>query len=151
MIEGGQKEITWKEFETILMRSYLVTPTRMMPELEEEKHHVCTLCGDMGHTHEEHQDKCPYCEGSHPGGDCPLTKITCFLCEGTDHLPTQCEIYPKVELAIQQQEETLKEALIDMEKFKNRKIEALQIQEEENQRSQNHGRGCQGEGTSIKA
>ena len=24
------------------------------------------ICGEIGHTHKEHKDECPNCEGSHP-------------------------------------------------------------------------------------
>lgn len=64
MIDEEQKDITWNEFGAIFLRSYLVTPTPKMPEQEKEKLHVCVICGEIGHTQEEHQDECPCCEGT---------------------------------------------------------------------------------------
>ena len=58
---------------------------------------ACKTCGDIGHTYKEHQDECPYCDGSHLAGECPMLQVTCFLCEGNDHVPIQCRIYPMVE------------------------------------------------------
>ena len=72
---------------------------------------ACKICGEIGHTHEEHKDGCPHCEGNHPAEECPTRQVTCFLCEGTTHYPAQCQIYPKVQEITKQQKEAMKEAL----------------------------------------
>src|SRR3954464_8512526 len=50
---------------------------------------ACNICGDMDHTSKEHEDKCPNCEEKHPTKQCPTSHVTCFLCEGNDHVPIQ--------------------------------------------------------------
>ena len=57
----------------------------------------CNICGDMGHTSKEHEDQCPNCEEKHPTKQCPTSQVTCFLCEGNDHVSIQCPIYPIVQ------------------------------------------------------
>src|SRR4051812_36030519 len=41
--------------------------------------------------------QCPNCEEKHPTKQCPTSQVTCFLCEGNDHVPIQCPIYPIVQ------------------------------------------------------
>ena len=77
---------------------------------------ACKICGEIGHTQEEHKDGCPHCEEKHPAEECPTSQVTCFLCEGTTHYPTQCHIYPVVQQTIQEQEEGMKEALREVMK-----------------------------------
>ena len=63
---------------------------------------ACKLCGDLGHSHEEHRDQCPNCDGSHPAKECHTYQVTCFLCEGVNHVPAQCHLYPIVqEMSVQ--------------------------------------------------
>src|SRR3954468_12226430 len=59
---------------------------------------ACNICGDMYHTSKEHEDQCPNCEEKHPTNQCPTSQVTCFLCEGNDHVPIQCPIYPIVQM-----------------------------------------------------
>ena len=58
---------------------------------------ACNICGDMDHTSKEHEDQCPNCEEKHPTKQCPTFQVTCFICEGNDHVPIQCPIYPIVQ------------------------------------------------------
>ena len=58
---------------------------------------ACKICGDIGHTYMEHQDQCPNCDGDHPGKEYPTSRVTCFLCEGTNHVPIQCPRYTIVQ------------------------------------------------------
>ena len=58
---------------------------------------ACKICGDMGHTYKEHQDQCPNCDVHHPDSQCPTSLVNCFLCEGIDHVPAQCPLYPIVQ------------------------------------------------------
>src|SRR3954469_11599933 len=58
---------------------------------------ACNICGDMDHTSKEHEYQCPNCEEKHPSKQCPTSQVTCFLCEGNNHVPIQCPIYPIVQ------------------------------------------------------
>ena len=69
------------------------------------------ICGDIGHTNEDHKDGCHHCEENHPAEECPTGQVTCFLCEGTTHYLAQCHIYPKVQEVTKQQKEALREVL----------------------------------------
>jgi hypothetical protein len=72
---------------------------------------ACKICGEIGHTHKEHKDGCLHCEENHPAEECPTWQVTCFICEGTDHYPAQCHIYPMVQQTVQKHKEGMKEAL----------------------------------------
>src|ERR1041385_2979606 len=110
-INGWREEITWEEFKLTLLRSRLVSRTRKPSVNDLKKPCACKICGEIGHTHEEHQDECPHCEESHPAEECPTRQVTCFLCEGTTHYPAQCNLYPMVHKVTQQHKEGMKEAL----------------------------------------
>src|SRR5215216_6369979 len=58
---------------------------------------ACNICGYKGHTSKEHGDQCPNCEEKHPNDQCPTSQATCLLCEGNNHVPTQCPIYSIVQ------------------------------------------------------
>ena len=45
----------------------------------------------------EHQDQCPNCDGDHPDKEFHTSQVTCFLCEGTNHVPIQCPHYTIVQ------------------------------------------------------
>uniref|UniRef100_A0A0E0MII8 CCHC-type domain-containing protein n=1 Tax=Oryza punctata TaxID=4537 RepID=A0A0E0MII8_ORYPU len=53
---------------------------------------ACSRCGEIGHYGSDCVTQCPYYDEDHPIGECPTTKITCFLCEGTDHAPQECHL-----------------------------------------------------------
>jgi hypothetical protein len=63
---------------------------------------ACKRCGEIGHTSKECQEQCPYCVTSYPIGECPMTQVTCFLCEGINHVPVECNLYPMVQQMKQQ-------------------------------------------------
>jgi hypothetical protein len=54
---------------------------------------ACKRCGEIGHTSKDYHEQCPYCDTSHPIGECPMTQVTCFLCEGINHVPAACRFY----------------------------------------------------------
>jgi hypothetical protein len=58
---------------------------------------ACKRCGEIGHTSKECHEQCPYCDTSHPIGECPMTQVTCFLCEGINHVPAECKFYHTVQ------------------------------------------------------
>jgi hypothetical protein len=59
-------------------------------------------CGKVGHTSKECQEQCPYYVTSHPLGECPMTQVTCFLCEGINHVLVECKFYSTVQRMNQQ-------------------------------------------------
>jgi hypothetical protein len=63
---------------------------------------ACKRCGEIGCTSKECLEKCPYCVTSHPVGECPMTQVTCFLCEGINHVPVECKFYSMVQRMNQQ-------------------------------------------------
>jgi hypothetical protein len=72
---------------------------------------ACKRCGEIGHTFKECHEQCPYCDASHPIGECPMTQVTCFLCEGINHVPTECKFYPMVQRVNQQAKDGLSQLL----------------------------------------
>jgi hypothetical protein len=55
------------------------------------------ICGEIGHTSKECREQCPYCDMSHPIGEYPMAQVTCFLCDGINHVPTECKFYSTVQ------------------------------------------------------
>ncbi|KAE8807892.1 hypothetical protein D1007_15711 [Hordeum vulgare] len=107
-IQGFSGAETWDKFKKTLLRSRLIQKYYDNPN---EKTCACKICGETGHTQEEHKDGCTHCEENHLAEECPSSQVTCFLCEGTTHYPAQCHIYPKVQQLVQQQKEAMKETL----------------------------------------
>ncbi|KAE8791302.1 hypothetical protein D1007_34296 [Hordeum vulgare] len=107
-IQGFSGAETWDEFKNTLLRSRLIRKCYDNPK---EKTCACKICGEIGHTQEEHKDGCTHCEENHPAEECPSSQVTCFLCEGTTHYPAQCHIYPKVQQVVKQQKDAVTETL----------------------------------------
>ncbi|KAE8772989.1 hypothetical protein D1007_54895 [Hordeum vulgare] len=107
-IQGFSGAETWDEFKNTLLRSRLIQKCYDNPK---EKTCACKICGEIGHTQEEHKHGCTHCEENHPAEECPSSQVTCFLCEGTTHYPAQCHIYPKVQQVVKQQKDAVKETL----------------------------------------
>ncbi|KAE8766893.1 hypothetical protein D1007_61819 [Hordeum vulgare] len=107
-IQGFSGAETWDEFKNTLLRSRLIRKCYDNPK---GKTCACKISGEIGHTQEEHKDGCTHCEENHPAEECPSSQVTCFLCEGTTHYPTQCHIYPKVQEVVKQQKDAMKETL----------------------------------------
>ncbi|KAE8780643.1 hypothetical protein D1007_46188 [Hordeum vulgare] len=107
-IQGFSGAETWDEFKNTLLRSRLIQKCYDNPK---ERTCACKICGEIGHTQEEHKDECTHCEENHPAEECPSSQVTCFLCEGTTHYPAQCHIYPKVQQVVKQQKDVVKETL----------------------------------------
>nr|BAD69226.1 Zinc knuckle containing protein-like [Oryza sativa Japonica Group] len=51
---------------------------------------ACSRCGEIGHVASSCASTCVHCEEDHPPDRCPTSRITCFFCEGTDHVPKDC-------------------------------------------------------------
>jgi hypothetical protein len=55
------------------------------------------IYGEIGHMSKECHEQCTNCDTSHPTGECPMAKVTCFLCDGSNHIPTNCKFYSTVQ------------------------------------------------------
>jgi hypothetical protein len=58
---------------------------------------ACKRCEKIGHTSKDCHEQCPYYDTSHPIGECPMSQVTCFLCEGIYHVPPECKFYSMVQ------------------------------------------------------
>nr|BAD69251.1 Zinc knuckle containing protein-like [Oryza sativa Japonica Group] len=58
---------------------------------DEMERKACSRCGEVGHVASSCATTCFHCEEDHPPGECPMSRITCFFCEGTDHVPKDCQ------------------------------------------------------------
>lgn len=80
--------LTAQEEETSMTKSYC------NQHFAEDR--ACTRCGLKGHYTLEDSLNYSSCEYIHPVGCCPLQKVTCFLCEGEDHVSIKCPLYAQV-------------------------------------------------------
>uniref|UniRef100_A0A0E0EN94 CCHC-type domain-containing protein n=1 Tax=Oryza meridionalis TaxID=40149 RepID=A0A0E0EN94_9ORYZ len=91
-------------------------PSQISPEEDEAqepskellKVKACSCCGEIGHYGSNCVTQCPYCNEDHPVGECPTTKITCFLCERTDHVSQDCQLSPLLTKTAKVQRVTLR-------------------------------------------
>jgi hypothetical protein len=74
-------------------------PTQVDAEMTQQ---ACKRCGEIGHTSKDCHGECPHCDTSYPVEECPMNQVTCFLCEGTNHIPAECKFYSKVQRINQQ-------------------------------------------------
>jgi hypothetical protein len=74
-------------------------PTQVDAKMTQQ---ACKRCGEIGHTSRDCHGEYPHCDTSYPVEECPMSQITCFLCEGTNHIPAECKFYSTV-LRINQQ------------------------------------------------
>jgi hypothetical protein len=58
---------------------------------------ACKRCGEIGHMSRDYREQCPYCDMSHPIGECLMSQVTCFVCEGINHVPAECKFYSTVD------------------------------------------------------
>ncbi|KAE8789825.1 hypothetical protein D1007_35934 [Hordeum vulgare] len=70
-IQGFSGAETWDEFKKTLLRSRLIRKCYDNPK---EKTCGCKICGEIGHTQEEHKDGCTHCEENHPAEECPSSQ-----------------------------------------------------------------------------
>ncbi|KAE8803368.1 hypothetical protein D1007_20717 [Hordeum vulgare] len=70
-IQGFSGAETWDEFKKTLLRSRLIQKCYDNPK---EKTCACKICGEIGHTQEEHKDGCTHCEENHPAEECPSSQ-----------------------------------------------------------------------------
>jgi hypothetical protein len=72
---------------------------------------ACKRCGEIGHTSKDCHEECPYCDTSHPIGECLMSQVTCFLCEGINHVPVECKFYSTVQQMNQQAKDGMSQLL----------------------------------------
>ncbi|KAE8768606.1 hypothetical protein D1007_59901 [Hordeum vulgare] len=70
-IQGFSGAESWDEFKKTLLRSRLIW--KCYDNLK-EKTWACKVCGEIGHTHEEHKDGCTHCEENHRAEECPSSQ-----------------------------------------------------------------------------
>jgi hypothetical protein len=58
---------------------------------------ACKICGEIGDTSKECHEQCPYYDTNHPVGECSIAQVTYFLCDGINHVPAECYLYPIVQ------------------------------------------------------
>jgi hypothetical protein len=83
---------------------------------------ACKICGEIGLTFKKCHEQCPYCDMSHPIGECPMAQVTCFLCHGINHVPTECKLYPMVQQMNQQAKDRLCQLLGKIPKDRRSKM-----------------------------
>jgi hypothetical protein len=71
----------------------------------------CKICEEIGHLSGECPEQCHHCNTSHSTRECPIAKVTCFLCDGIDHVPRECKFYFTVQQMNQQAREKLSHLL----------------------------------------
>jgi hypothetical protein len=69
---------------------------------------ACKISGEIGHPSGECLEQC---NTSHSARKCPMAKVTCFLCDGTNHVPRECKFYSTVQQMNQQAREKLRHLL----------------------------------------
>ena len=67
-------------------------PLRYIIKRKPPKGKACSKCGRGGHQASQCPGSCPNCFDFHPPGKCPTASITCYLCEGNDHVPSECPL-----------------------------------------------------------
>jgi hypothetical protein len=72
---------------------------------------ACKICGEIGHMSKGCREQCSYCDTNHSVGECPMAQVTWFLCDGINHVPIECNIYPTVQRMNQQAKEGLSQLL----------------------------------------
>ncbi|KAE8769026.1 hypothetical protein D1007_59446 [Hordeum vulgare] len=70
-IQGFSGAETWDEFKNTLLRSRLIRKCYDNPK---EKTCACKICGEIGHTQEEHKHGCTHCAENHPAEECPSSQ-----------------------------------------------------------------------------
>jgi hypothetical protein len=83
-------------------------PTKVDAEMTQQAY---KRCGEIGHASMDCHEECPYCVMSHPVGECSMTQVTCFLCEGTNHIPAECKFYSTVQRINQQAKDRMSQLL----------------------------------------
>jgi hypothetical protein len=75
------------------------------------RNQACKLCGDIGHIPKDCEEQCHSCGRDHCNEECRLSKVTCLLCEGTNHVLTECHLNAMVDKVNQQVKQKLHHSL----------------------------------------
>ncbi|KAE8781897.1 hypothetical protein D1007_44633 [Hordeum vulgare] len=70
-MQGFSGAETWDKFKDTVLRSRLIQKCYDNPK---EKTCACKICGEIGHTQEDHKDGCTHCEENHPAEECPSSQ-----------------------------------------------------------------------------
>ena len=91
-----------KEFQCLTEANRVEAPKKWKEEKKKRKKKnkrmkmlkgpACRQCGKKGHWITQCEGDCPNCDMNHPPEECPTLKITCCLCKGEDHVPSQCPL-----------------------------------------------------------
>ena len=79
-IQGWNGGNALEEFKTILLRSRLIK--KPCDRKMKKQTCACKICGEIGHTHEQHMDGNPHCEEHHPPEECPTRKLLISYVKG---------------------------------------------------------------------
>jgi hypothetical protein len=69
-------------------------PTPVDAEMTQQ---ACKRCGEIGHPSKDCHGEWPHHDPNYPVEECPVDQVTCFLCEGTNHIPAECKFYSTVQ------------------------------------------------------
>jgi hypothetical protein len=72
---------------------------------------ACKIYGEIGHPFGECPEQCHRCNTSHSTRECPIAKVTCFLCDGIDHVPRDRKFYFTMQQMNQQARDKLSHLL----------------------------------------
>jgi hypothetical protein len=67
-------------------------PNKSIPNLDHLSMKAGSRCGEEGHQSSQCTGNYPNCDIKHPTGECPSSNITCFLCESSTHVTTNCSM-----------------------------------------------------------
>jgi hypothetical protein len=100
----GVQQILNDHSRIVQMMSQMVTSAyTSLPQVDAEMtQQACKRCGEIGHTSKDCHGEYPHCDTSYPVEECPRSQVTCFLCEGTNHIPAECKFYSTVQRINQQ-------------------------------------------------
>jgi hypothetical protein len=93
-----------------------ISPSDPSPAKPEEhevtRNQACKLYGDIGHTSKDCKEQCSRCGKEHCNETCHLSKVTCVLCEGTNHVLADCHLNAMVDKVNQQVKQKIHPSLV---------------------------------------
>ena len=95
-------------------------PLRYIIKKKPPQGKACSQCGRGGHQASQCPDSCPNCFHFHPPGKCPTASVTCYLCEGNDHVPAKCPLEFLVDAVNKAHEKIAQDAIHDPRKTPTR-------------------------------
>jgi hypothetical protein len=90
----------------IMTNNNNISPSDLSNDKPEEhvvtRNQACKLCGDIGHISKDCEEQCHSCGRDHCNEECRLSKVTCLLCEGTNHVLVEFHLNAMVDKVNQQ-------------------------------------------------